>query len=206
MQFRYGLYFIALLSASCNVKHSKQASDATKSAYVERIADKENKSPECVDRLDAGIEIIAMTEQWAENMGLLDCYQQDPGFTKWCVLFYDIPGNPPYTFERKRLIQPLPDHYYPCPSPPSEAILKFKNCNKPVGLVVSARGYLPGEKIIIRLSAKDAYREIAFYPRPLLLKKKSGDLLAKGALFSVETGQTMYSLDICGVGNRRNIN
>lgn len=203
MQFRYGLYFIALLSAGCNIKHSEKVSDTLKlPEYAERVADKENKPLECVERLDAGVEVIAITEQWAKKMGLMDLYQKDPGFAKWCVLFHDIPDSPPYTFQQKRLSQSLPDRYYPCPGPSSENILGCKNRNMATGLMVSARGYLPGEKITIRLSAKDAYREAVFYPRPLLLKKKSGELLAKGTLLCAKPGHTLYDLDICGIGKQ----
>lgn len=202
MQFRYGLYFIVLLSAGCNIIHPEKVSALQPSERVERVADKENKSLEGVERLDAGVEIIAITEQWAKKMGLMDLYQTDPGFAKWCVLFHDIPGSPPYTFQQKRLSQSLPDRYYPCPGPSSENIIECKNRNKATGLMVSSRGYLPGEKVMIRLSAKDAYREAVFYPRPLLLKKKSGELLAKGTLLCAKPGYTLYDLDICGIGKQ----
>lgn len=200
MQFRYGLYFLVLLSAGCNLKHPKKTSDALPIPdCVEHVVHKQNQPQECLERLDGGVEIIAVTEQWAKEMGMMDLYQTDPGFTKWCVLFHDIPGNPPYNFQQKRLSQSLPDRYYPCPGPSSENIMESKNCNMATGIMVSSRGYLPGEKIVIRLSAKDAYREAVFYPRPLLLKKKSGELLAKGTLLCAEPGFTSYDLDVCGI-------
>ncbi len=201
MQFRYGLYLILLLSGSCNVKQTEKVSEAAKpTEHTERVAEKVNNLPEYVERLDAGVEVIAITEQWASEMGLMDLYLTDPGFAKWCVLFHDIPGSPPYAFEQKRLSQSLPDRYYPCPGPSSENILECKNHNMPTGLMVSVRGYLPGEKVIIRLSAKDGYREAVFYPRPLHLKKRSGEILAKGTLLSATPGDTLYNLDICGIG------
>ncbi len=204
MKFQYSLYLIVLLSASCNVKHPEKVSDSLKPPELtEPVAEKEYKPPECVERLDAGVEIIALTEQLAKMMGLLDHYRTDPGFAKWCVLFHDIPGSPPYTFQQKRLSQLVPDRYYSCAGvPSSEDILESKNCNMATGLVVSARGYLPGEKIVIRLSAKDSYREAVFYPRPLLLKKKSGDPLAKATLVCAKPGHTSYDLDIYGIGKQ----
>ncbi len=202
MQFRYGLYLIVLLCAGCNVKNPEKVSDQLNPPErVERIADTENKL-DFVERLDTGVEIVAITEQWAKEMGLMELYLTDPGFAKWCVLFHDIPDSPPYTFEQKRLSQSLPDRYYPCPGPSSEDIVESKNSNMPTGLVVSARGYLPGEKVMIRLSAKGAYREAVFYPRPLLLNKESGELLAKGTLLCAKPGQTIYDLDICGIGKQ----
>jgi len=203
MQLQYLLYLILLLTVSCNAKQSSESSNKSEPSKHENcLTDTKSKLQECVEQSDAGIEIICVTEQWAAKMGLMDLYQMDPGFSKWCVLFHDIPGNPPYSFQQKRLLQPLPDRYYPCQGPCSEDILKFKNRNKPTGLMVSARGYLPGEKVTIRLSAKDAYREITFYPRPLFMKKKTGELLVKATLLCAEPGNTLYELDICGLGKQ----
>src|SRR5690349_725970 len=129
MQFRHGFYFIALLSAGCNIKYSETISDTLNPQeraesviekpreQTERIPEKENKPVESVERFDSGVEIVAITEQWAKENGLMDLYQADPGFTKWCVLFHDIPVGPPYKFQQKRLLQASPDVYYPCPGP-----------------------------------------------------------------------------------------
>ena len=169
MRLPYAIYFIILLSGvGCNVKRSEKTADTLKPSIpiaeetdkasdrlkppqdTDLVLDKENKSVECVQQFDTGVEIIAMTEEWAKEMGLIDHYRTDPGFEKWCVLFHDIPGSPPYAFQQKRISQPLPDRYYPCPGPSSENILESKNYMA-TGLVLSARGYLPGEKLTIRL-------------------------------------------------------
>ena len=134
------------------------------SKSTEFVANQKTHSLECVERIDDRIEIINVTEQWAKEMGVIDFFQADPGFTKWFIKFHDIPGNPPYSLQQKRLIQSDPDRFFSIPNPSSESILESKNRNSPVGLMVSARGYLPGEKVSIRLSAKDAYREIVFSP------------------------------------------
>lgn len=198
MRFQYGFYCL-LLFMSCNTKHSEVSATLKPSQDTEFVIEKENKLLECVEQLDAGVEIIAMTEEWAQQMGVMDLYKIDPGFDKWCVFFHDIPDNPPYILLQKRISQDLPDCYYPCEGMSSENILTCKNRKVATSVIVSARGYLPGEKVIIRLSAKDAFREAVFYPRPLLLKKKSGEILAKGELLCAKTGDTLYSLDICGV-------
>lgn len=195
MQIRYGLYSIILLSAGCNFLHSATVPDKLKSQEIEKpITAKE--------KFDAGVEIILLTEQAAKEMGLMAVYQTDPGFAKWCVFFHEIPGSPPYTFQQQRLLQPLPDRFYPCQGPSSDKVLECKNRKMPTGIVVSARGYLPGEKIKIRLSAKDTHREAVLYPLPLHLKKKSGELLAKVALLCAQPGFTLYDLDICGIGKQ----
>lgn len=191
MRFQYGFYLILLLSASCNAEQTpKSLTQSTE----------KSKSKESVNQIDNGVELVSVTEEWALKMGMINHYKTDPGFTKWCVLFHDIPGNPPYLFEQKRLVQRIPNFYYPIPDPTSEVILESKNRNKPTAMVVSARGYLPGEKITIRLSSKDAYREVTFCPRPLLLKKESGELLVQATLVCADPGHTLYNLDICGVG------
>ncbi len=195
MQFKCSLYLIILLSFGCQ-KNSKEPESSKSTEFV---ANQKTHLLECVERMDNGIEIIDATEQWAKEMGLTDFIQADPGFAKWFIIFHDIPGNPPYSLQQQRLSQPDPDRFFPLPGPSSESILDSKNRNSPVGLMVSVRGYLPGEKVIIRLSAKDAYREIVFYPRPLLLKEESRGLLAKATLLCAEPGYTLYAFDICGI-------
>lgn len=190
MKFRYIFYFILILNASCNAKHHEKVS----------MSKPPKQMLDCVEHLDVGAQIIPVTEQWAKERGALSFYLNDPGFDKWFVSFHDIPDTPPYTFQQKRLFQLDPDRYYPIAGPLSENVLLAKKLNREIGIIISARGYLPGEKIMIRLSGKDAYREIAFYPRPMLLKRKSGELLAKATLLCPKFGDTLYSFDICGVG------
>ena len=169
------------------------------SISTEFVSNQKTHSLECVERIDDRIEIINVTEQWAKEMDVIDFFQADPGFTKWFIKFHDIPGNPPYSLQQKRLIQSDPDRFISIPNPSSESILESKNRSSPIGLMVSVRGYLPGEKVIIRLSAKDAYREIVFYPRPLLMKEDNRRLLAKATLLNAEPGHTLYTLDVCGI-------
>ena len=71
MQFRYSLVFFAfaLLIVGCSSKYSEVVTD--------------------------GVEITALSEESAKHLGLMEQYQVDPGFAKWLVSFYDIPGNPP---------------------------------------------------------------------------------------------------------------
>lgn len=203
MRLRYALYLIVLLSASCTTNSPPTSSNESPlSNDAEHTADQKSESVQRTNQTDAGIEVVSVTEQWARRAKLMDLYRADPGFAKWCILFHDIPDNPPYSFQQERLLQALPDHYYPCQGPSSETVLESKNSNMPTGIMVSGRGYLPGEKVTIRLSAKDAYREVAFFPRPLLVKKKTGELLATATLLCAEPGNTLYTLDICGIGTQ----
>src|SRR5579863_8097415 len=185
MQFRGSLWLALLLSMSCNTKQPVEHSNSLESlGSVALPTDEKSELQKDVNRTDKGVEIIPVTDQQAEELGVI----ADPGFAKSCVLFYDIPGDPPYSFQQKRLVQQVPDHYYPSAGPSSENILGAKNRNRPTGFIVSARGFLPGEKITIRLNAKDAYREVSFCPRPLLLKTETGKILAQAALLSIGSG------------------
>lgn len=203
MQLRYSLYLLAFLSAAYTTQPLEKAGDTLKPVEQQKpIAEKQNALQEDKKPLDAGVEIIPINEEWARQKGVMDLYQTDPGFAKWFVSFHDIPGSPPYAFEQKRLMQALPDRYFPFESNSSEDILRCKNSNKPIGFMVNSRGYLPGEKVVFRLSAKGACREAVFYPRPLLLKRKSGELLASATLLCAVPGQNLYAMDICGVGKQ----
>jgi hypothetical protein len=201
MKFRYGFYIFLLLNMGCNAKHSQEISNKSKPQGNECQVDK-NKVQEGGNHDDAGIEIFVVTEEWAESMGLINMYKEDPGFTKWFVHFHKIPDNPPYSFQCKRLVQRIQGQFYPQLVPSSDDVIEAKSHNLPLGQIVSARGFLPGENITIRLSGKDAYEEITFCPRPLLLKKKNGELLAKATLLSMKLGHTFYELDFCGIGNQ----
>ena len=202
MQFQYVLYLILLLSVGCDAKEPPKSSNESKPlAREEHPKQEKSKLPECVERADAGIEVISLTEEWAKKLEIMSYYQTDPGFTKWLLLFHDIPDGAPYAFEQKRVSQPVYDRYYPCPGgAPSESVVECKKHNVPTGVVVGSRGYLLGEKITIRLSGKDAHREVVFYPRPLFLKKGTGEVLVRASLLSEEPGGTLYEFDVCGVG------
>ena len=88
----------------------------------------------------------------ATQLGLLDMYLADLEFDKWLIVFHDIPESLSYSIEEKRLLQEEPDSYHPHPkAPSSSSISACKKFHRPAGLVLSVRGYLPGEKVAIRL-------------------------------------------------------
>jgi hypothetical protein len=203
MQFRHCLFSLLLLSASCSSEHASVSANKS-TEYVEYIhpADPTNKLPEYISQIDPGVEVFPMTIKWVEEMGLPILYMLDPGFAKWCVLFDSIPENPPYEMQQKRIIQEAPDQYYTCTNSNSESIKRCKNAGKSTAMVISAKGYLPGEPVTIRLSGKDAHKEVTFYPRPLVLKKENGELLARATLCDAHPKQNLYMLEIYGVGKQ----
>src|SRR5690349_14096544 len=128
MKFRYGLYIFLTLNMGCNAKQSQGISNKAKTLGNEGQTDK-NKAQESDNHDDAGIEIFMVTEQWAESKGLIHVYKEDLGFTKWFIRFHEIPDNPPYSFQCRRLVQRIPDQFYPHSGPSSENILMAKSHN-----------------------------------------------------------------------------
>jgi len=202
MRLKYALYWIALVNAGCSTKVPSHSNESEHSSSTAQVVEQKRPLLACVEQMDAGIEMIEATEQWAKENGFVGLDRMDPGFAKWYILFHDIPDNPPYSFGQKRLLQALPDHYYPLKHPSPKTILESKESNTPVSFMLSVRGYLPGEKITIRLSSKDAYREVTFYPRPLHVKRNTGEVLARATLLCATLGETLYLFDVCGVGEQ----
>ncbi len=206
MQLQLCLFLFLLLSAGCDSKHSSNNKQLNHEKFddlaqinLTHFNSEDYLTQDCIVQIDNGIEVIKVTKEYAEKNKIIDLYQADPGFVKWLVLFHDFPGAPPYFFEQKRHLKPPPDHFSPCKGTSSEVILEAKKDNKPAGLLVSGRGFLPGEKITIRLSGQNGYREITLFPRPLVMKNKSGKLLAKAELLCPIPGQTFYHVDFCGI-------
>lgn len=215
-RWKYGAYLVLFLCASCNRTDNQTNKVAQTPVQKTKPIISEQNTPKTlnrlseqklsksamleIDRMDAGIEVIQMTEELAKTLEITNFDQCDPGFTKWLFSFNVIPGNPPYSLEQKRVFQPVFDCFYPIQNGvSSEEIHYSKSNNKPVRLLLSARGFLPGEQVTIRLSAKDASKEISFYPRPLHLKDAAGKVLAKAVLFCAQPDFTGYNLDISGV-------
>ncbi|MBX9744503.1 MAG: hypothetical protein K2X08_04760, partial [Chlamydiales bacterium] len=153
-----------------------------------------------VERIDPTIEFILLTPQVAKDYHIEEWLEKDIGFSKWIVIFNEIPGKPPHSLQEKRVFRLNPERFHPLPFPELADMLALKKQGTTFWFIVSARGYLPGEKVIWRLVSEHSkeFKEIAFYPRPLVLKKKSGEILAKASLlFSLAV--TTYRLDISGI-------
>lgn len=162
----------------------------------------ESAKMECndyVERIDPTIQFVPLTPQLAKEYHIEEWLEKDIGFSKWIVVFNEIPGEAPHSLQEKRIFRLNPEHFYPLQLPVAD-MLALKKQGTTTWFIVSARGYLPGEKVIWRLISERSkeFKEIAFYPRPLVLKKKSGEILAKASLlFSLAV--TTYRLDISGI-------
>ena len=197
MPRQLSLFLALLLSAGCTTKQAAENDANDQISHHEKITTPtqvEYFAEDCIEKIDEGVELIKVTKEWAEEKGLMAIYENDPGFAKWFVVFHDIPDTPPYSLEQKRLLQANRDYYYPCLGTTPEDTITV-----PTGMMVSVRGYLPGEKVTIRLSSKNAHREIVFYPRPLIMKR-SGKLLVKAELRCAQPGHTFYHLYFIGMG------
>jgi hypothetical protein len=148
------------------------------------------------------VTIEPFTEQLMKELHLEYLAKTDVGFEKKLVLFHEIPGDPPYSMQQRRVLQSNPEMFIPfnCGLSP-ENILKSKQIEQPVALWISARGYVPGEKITLRLASKDPeiFREIQFCPRPLIATGTSKDISFKATLEFYAKDSTQYTVEISGV-------
>lgn len=102
---------------------------------------------EYVEKIDPTIEFHLLTEETAKEFGAEKSMQDDPGFLKWIVTFHQIPGDAPYSLQEKRIAQSDLEAFEPLKGEAQEfRILKAKIYGEPFHVVVSSRGYLPGEK------------------------------------------------------------
>jgi len=123
--------------------HSQVAPPSQADGPAKALSQQKFSPSECIEKRDVSIDCILLTRQVATQLGLLDTYLVNVEFDKWLILFHDIPENPPYLFEQKRLLQKEPDRYFPPEgAPSSEVILACKNVHGPAVLIVSSRGYL----------------------------------------------------------------
>lgn len=123
---------------------------------------------------------------------LADAY---PGFDRWMLIFDEVAGEPPYTLVVKRLAQKDPAAWFE-QSISLEQSQGLNLSEMPICACIGAWGFLPGEQLTWRLLSKDKaiYREITACPRPLILKKLSGELLLEAKLD--RTSPTQYTVNI----------
>ncbi|MBS0585932.1 MAG: hypothetical protein JSR76_06505 [Verrucomicrobia bacterium] len=135
----------------------------------------------------------------------------DPGYRKWLLVFEEYQGEALPSYEMKRFLEiPGADKDGFVLSEPLETTLKPRfegsseneppiqkngaHVEEPLdvltftkdcpGMMISERGFLPGERITIRTKSKEkaGYREVSFCPHPLILGDKSGKQLATAEL------------------------
>jgi hypothetical protein len=124
----------------------------------------------------------------------------DPGYDKWLVSFAKIIGSPPYTLLKKRLFAKDSNAFQPVAGMDSMAISEAKKTNRGIYLCLSAKGFMPGEKVTLRLQSKekDVFTDVSCYPRPLTMQKPTGEIVLEAELTNVDP--TIYHLKISAVG------
>ena len=110
----------------------------------------------------------------------------DPGFTKYLVVFRAVPETPPYSIVMKRIAQNPPGKFLPHPVHSGEHIAKSKQDNSPVGFFLSEKGFLPGEKVTLRITSgiKSEFYEVGGYLRPLRERNAAGKTMLEARLIS----------------------
>ncbi len=171
------------------------------STQADAVRPKEDPSGVLIAK-DPTVGILPLTEELGKNPVLSDWVHFDPGFQKWVILFREIPGEEPYSIQLKRTAHFKPEAFVPVETTTtSEKVVLMKKHVGVVPFVLSARGFLPGESVTCRLATKDPkiYREISLCPRPLILKKTSGEILLKATLQKYPYEHTSYDVEISGV-------
>lgn len=120
----------------------------------------------------------------------------DPQNGSLVVVFNEIPGEPPYRIETRRLVQEDPNQYLPALE--QEMILNEVRSNgleTSFGILMPRQDYLPGERVTWRISAQNGeiLKEAICCPNPVIVKNSSGDQIMEAALISVYK-PTTYAL------------
>jgi len=158
-----------------------------------------------VEKIDPMVQFRLLTQELAEELGAEKYLQNSPEFSQWVISFNKIPGKAPHSIQEQRVFLQEYDTFKPLQDAPQVSqILKAQTLGEPVHMIVNACGYLLGEKVTWRLVSKNPilFKEIVFYPRPLVLKKSSGEVLAWGELVSHGLDETTYIVDLCGIGKK----
>lgn len=153
----------------------------------------------CSPKQDPTVTLEETTTEKLSKEKFHNEFKLDPRTEKWLLSFHEIPGYPEYSIVMKRVAQAKPGVFFPFSSFTSQDILKAKLLGEPIRIAVCAAGFIPGEEITVRLRSRDdaVYKERTFCPRPLVLKKKSGEILMKAKLLN--DIPTIYSLAISGL-------
>lgn len=167
---------------------------------------KQEELHDIIEKIDPSIQFLPITPKLASALEIEELLEFDTGFSKWLLVFNEIPGEQPYELQEKRILQPNPNVFRHLEGvPQNDEIIDAKNRKKPITIIVSGRGYAPGEKVIWRLASKNSniYKEITLYPRPIIIKDSLGKTIAKAFLSPNTLKPTTYNVDICGIPNKK---
>lgn len=121
------------------------------------------------------------------------------------VFFNEFPMEGSYGLYYRRVVQQNPNIFLPCDyvkatlnSICSQNINETYGINLPYGILVSSKGYLPGEQVTWRIISADGLRtkDVSFVPKPMILKDRLGKTILKAALLSINNPTTTYFVHV----------
>jgi hypothetical protein len=122
----------------------------------------------------------------------------DVGFKKWVLVLDSFPESEIPICEIKRLVQSNTEEGALSTETWYEVPLEKKpySASTPPTMIISERGFLPGEKVFFRIKPQNStkYEMISFYPSPLVLQDTDGKELAVAELTTIIP--TAYTLHI----------
>lgn len=190
---------IAVLFGACAYGANQPVkTSAAENVKTDPVCDIKDLMIECSDQT---IRCEVLSSKLAVEGKELKKQLRDPGFLKCLISFHEIPGHSPYSILMKR----GNGEFVPCSGREDAMSLAVSKIMKtPFFYLVSAKGFLPGEKVTFRLTSKDkdVFKEVSLYPRPLVLRKPSGELLFKATFASSLQDITMYNIEISGIDEK----
>lgn len=123
----------------------------------------------------------------------------DPGFNKLVFTLNGYPKNTPIVADIKRLSSNDPNAFQPLFSftilDDNSYLINTQPPQKLNEIVVSSRGFLPGERVTYRFHTTDGSvnKEVSGIPAPLDYKDDSGKVVVRAELLSIDP--TAYALD-----------
>lgn len=129
----------------------------------------------------------------------LDYLEQLQGdqYAGMLVVVHDLPGEPPYRLETRRLKQFDPNRYHTAHDQQFTLnMMRQDGLKTPVGLPMFAKDYLPGERVFWRISSPDGkvLKRIGCCPRPMILRNSDNKILMEAVLLSANRPTTVYEL------------
>jgi hypothetical protein len=113
------------------------------------------------------------------------------------VAFYDIPEEPPYRLETRRILQEDPNLYIAAEE--QQKVLNEIRSNGlkvPFGMLFQLSEYLPGERVTVRICSQDGrvLKQAICCPNPKILKNALGERIMEAAIVSINRPDTVYVL------------
>ncbi len=127
----------------------------------------------------------------------------DEGYEKWVIVFENIPVSDLQTCEMRRLMpkNTVEEREFVSVSNFVHSVHTKEGVVSPfskgaAGIVISSKGFLPGEEVMIRVrqGTTNDYDYISFYPCPIVLRRTDGEVLCTAELASFDPA--LYKLNM----------